>query len=339
MTTENSIFGLRYPPHAELHPTKEELRVFLESTKKNGQEPHGNDLAKYRELLTDMQQDVRGKMFHGVLRHSRFANPALKSEVEHYKFLLHALLSLDLKKPRVFIRRWTALAEELKDIAQYIRNNLLKIERVCEAAIVILLDLQIERKFENQLIDGIKAHFKEHLKDSLHRGPIAEQYIETVKKDVGMLSKETSAMLREDVYALVMLYEAIYDHAKKFAHDIDALMAKIKNTKNKSIDDDKELLTQLEQVLVSLISEYHFELTATEIRTETAHEDILLEKRREMIDYLFDLLRKERRTRDNRRTGGNRRRSDDQNRKEPERRRGTDRRSGKNRRRPLNLSS
>jgi len=135
-----------------------------------------------------------------------------------------------------------------------------------------------------------------------------------------------------------MLYEAIYDHAKKFAHDIDALMAKIKNTKNKSIDDDKELLTQLEQVLVSLISEYHFELTATEIRTETAHEDILLEKRRELIDYLFDLLRKERRTRNNRRTGGDRRSSNDQNRKGPERRRGTDRRSGKNRRRPLNLS-
>jgi hypothetical protein len=116
-------------------------------------------------------------------------------------------------------------------------------------------------------------------------------------------------------------------------------MAKIKNTKNKSIDDDKELLTQLEQVLVSLISEYHFELTATEIRTETGREDILLEKRRELIDYLFDLLRKERRTRNNRRTGGDRRRANDQNRKEPERRRGTDRRSGKNRRRPLNLSS
>jgi hypothetical protein len=333
MKINKSIFGLRFQQHAEIHPTREELRVFLESMKKKGgQELHGSDLAKYRELLEDMQQDFRGKMFYGVLSHSRFVNPALKSAVEQYKYLLHALITLDLKKPRMYIRRWAAVAEELKNIALYIRDNLVKIEKLCEASIDILVDFQIERKFENQLIEDIKTHFKEHLKDSLHHGPIAKQYLETVKKDVAMLSKEISTILREDVFALTGLYEAIHDHTKKITHDIDTLMAQMKSNKNKSFEDDKELLAQVEQVLVSLISECHFELTPTEIRTGTAHEDILLEKRKEMLDYLFELLHKERRSRGNRRTRRDRRRSNDPNNNGPERRSGKDRRSKKNRR-------
>lgn len=340
MTINKSIFGLRFRPHAEIYPSQEELRVFIESIKKKGgQEVHGNDLAKYRDLLKEMQQDFRGKMFYGVLSHSRFANPALKSAVEEYKYLLHALITLDFKKPKVFIRRWAALAEELSNIALYIRDNLLKIEILCEASIVILVDLQIEKKFESQLIEEIKTHFKEHLKDSLHHGPIADQYLETVKKDVGMLSKEISVILREDVYALQNMYESIYDHTKKIAREIDTLMDKFRSRKGKNFEDDWGLLEQVEQVLVSLISDYHFELTATEIHTETAHEDILLEKRKEMLDRLFELLHKERRSRSNRRTGEDRRRSNDQNKKGTERRSGKDRRSKKNRRISLNLSS
>jgi hypothetical protein len=140
MTTNKSIFGLRFRSQAEIHPSQEELRVFLESVKKKGgQEIHGNDLAKYRELLKDMQQDIRDKMFYGVLNHSRFVNPALKSAVEQYKYHLHTLINLDLKKPKVFIRRWAALAEELINIALYVRDNLVKIAKLCEASIVILL--------------------------------------------------------------------------------------------------------------------------------------------------------------------------------------------------------
>jgi hypothetical protein len=333
MKTDKSIFGLRFQSHAELHPTQEELRFFLESTKKkDGQELHGNDLAKYHELLKAMRQDFRGKMFYGVLSHSRFVNPALKSAVEQYKYLLQTLITLDFKKPRVFVRRWATLVEELSSIALYIRDNLVKIEKLCEASIVILVDLQIERKFENQLIEEIKTHFKEHLKDSMHRGPIATQYLETVKKDVATLSKELSAIFREDIYALTGLYEAIYDHTKRIAHEIDTLMDKIKSKKGKSFEDDRELLAQVEQVLVSLISGYHLELTTTEIRTETEHEDILLEKRKEMLNHLFELLHKDRRSGSNRRTGKERRWRKDSNYKGSERRNGRDRRSGKNQR-------
>jgi uncharacterized protein (UPF0147 family) len=383
MTIDKSIFGLRFQSNAELHPSQEELSDFLERMKKDGEELHGNDLATYRELLKDVQaferqkrqgaarQDFPGKMFYGVLSHSRFVNPALKSAVEQYVYLLHALITLDFKKPTAFIRsaeedmsrlnqknkdhavrlarlrsmvaerkealetlksRWAALAEELNNIALYIRDNLVKIEKLCEASIVVLVDFQIKQKKENQLIEDIKTHFKEHLRDSLRHGPITKKYLETVKKDVAMLSKEISVILREDVYALTRLYEAIHDHTKKIAHEIDTLMAKIKGKKDKSFGDERELFERVEQVLVSLVSEYHFELKTTEIRTETAHENILLEKRKETLDYLFELLQKERRSRSNRRTSEDRRRFKDQNRKGPERRSGKDRRSGKNRR-------
>ena len=340
MTINKSIFGLRLQSHPELYPSQEELRAFIGSIKKkDGHEAYGNDLTTYDELLKEMKQDFRGKMFYGVLSHSRFVNPALKSAVEQYKYLLQVLKTLDFKKPKVFIRRWAALSEELSNIALYIRDNLLKIEKLCEASIVFLVDLQIEKKFEHQLIEEIKTHFKEHLKDSLHQGPITKQYLETVKKDVSILSKEVSAIFRDDVFALTGLYEAIHDHSKKIVHEIDTLMANIKGKKEKSFEDDRVLLEQIEQVLVSLISNFHFELTAAEIRTETAYKDILLEKRKEMLDYVFELLHKERRSRSNRRKGEDRRRFDDPNHKGPERRSGKDRRSKKNRRKSLNLSS
>jgi len=88
MIIDKSIFGLRFRSNAELHPTQEELSDFLESMKKEGKRGlHGDDLSTYRELLKDVQlfehhqlqdsvrQDVRGKMFYGVLSHSRIVNP------------------------------------------------------------------------------------------------------------------------------------------------------------------------------------------------------------------------------------------------------------------------
>jgi hypothetical protein len=384
MTTDNTIFGLRFQSNAELYPSQEELSDFLETPKKNGgRELHGDDLTTYSELLKNTQvfeldqrqgalrRDFPEKMFYGVLSHSRFVNSGLKSAIEQYKYLLHALLTLDFKKPEAFIRsaeddmsrlnrknedhavrlarlqgmvaerketiaslksRWLALSEELNNIALYISDNLVKIERLCEASIVILVDFQIGRKKENQLVEEIKTHFKEHLKDSLRRGPITKQYLETVKKDVALLSKEISALLMEDVYALTRLYEAIHDHVEKTAHKIDALMTQIKGKKNSGYEDSKELFSQLEQVLVSLISGYRFEMKTVEIRSETAHKNILLGKRSEMLDHLLELVQKERRLHRNRRTGEDRRKSKDANYRGPERRSGQDRRSQKDRR-------
>lgn len=229
-------------------------------------------------------------------------------------------------------KRRAILTAELGDIARYVRDNLVKIEKLCEGSIVVLVDLQIARREEDRLIAEIKEHFKEHLRDSLHSGQVTKEQLETVKKDVAVLSEEMSAFLREDVFALTGLFEAVHDHARKAADGIGALMMKIGGMKNTGIEDEGKLYAQIEQVLVSLVSECHFELKAAAIRTETAHEDVLLEKRREMLAHLFGLLKKERRSSADRRSAADRRKLNDPKRKGPERRGGKDRRSGKNRR-------
>jgi uncharacterized protein YeeX (DUF496 family) len=324
-----------------------------------------------RQLQGGAQQDFREKMFYGVLGQSYFVNPALKSAVEEYQYHLDALLSLDFRKPAAFIRaaeeetgrlnpkkkedavklarltgmaeerrraiealgkRRAALAAELGDIARYIRDNLVKIEKLSESSIVVLVDTQLRRTKENQLIEDVKTYFKDRLRDSLHRGPVTKQDLEAAKKDVASLSKEIATLIREDVYAITGLFEAVHDHAKRIAREIDTLLGRIAGAKDAGFEDEAEPFAQVEKVLLSLVSEYHFELKTTEVRTETAHEDIFLEKRREMLDYLFDLLEKERRTGDRRRPGEDRRKFNDPARKGPERRSGKDRRSGKNRR-------
>lgn len=384
MPTDKSIFGLRFGSNEKLLPSQEDLRVFLASTQKAGtREPHAGDLARYRQLLEDMQAfekdqlqeiggwDFRKKMYYGVLDQSSFVRHALISAVEEYKFHLHELLLLEFKKPEAFIKaaeeemgrlnlkkrddaaklvrlrgmveerrrtieilgkRRAVLAEELGDIARYIRDNLVKIEKLCEASIVVLVDVQLRQKKENQLIEDIKAQFKDRLRDALQEGSLTHQDLERVKEDVNLLSKEISALIREDVFAMTGLFEAIHDHAKKIAREIDTLLKQIRGAANKGFEEEAALFSRIERALVSLVSEYHFELKAAEIRTQTVYVDIFLQKRREMLAYLFDLLEKERRTTADRRSAVGRRKSIDPNRKGPERRSGKDRRSGKNRR-------
>jgi hypothetical protein len=325
-----------------------------------------------REQQQDSEgQDFRKKIYYGVLGRSSFVKHALKSAVEEYQFHLHALLELDFRKPEAFIKaaeeelgklslkkkddaaklarlrgmveerqraievlgkRRAILAAELGDIARYVRDNLVKIEKLCEASIVVLVDVQLRQKKENQLIEDLKTQFKERLRDSLHQGSITRQHLESVKEDVSLLSKEISVLIREDVYAMTGLFEAIHDHAKRTAREIDALLAQTRGKESKGFEEEAGLFARIEEALVALLSEYRFELKATEVRTQTAYEDIFLGKRREMLAYLFDLLEKERRTPADRRSAADRRKFNDPNRKGPERRSGKDRRSGKSRR-------
>ena len=377
-----SIFGLRFEVNAECAPTPEELRVFLESPKKEGRrELHGLDLARYNELLDDIlafklyqrqnagPQDLWERMFYEVLSHSCFSNTALKSAVEQYKYYVHALTTLNFRKPTAFIktakeemgrlnpkrrddaaklarlqnmvderertlealmRRRATLVDELNYLARYIRDNLAEIAKRCDASISVLRDPKTEDQEERRLIDDIKAYFKEQLKNALHQGAITKQDLETAKKDVAALSREVSALLREDSYALTKLYEAIRDHTKKSALEIDALLAKIDGKKNNDFEDFDRLFALVEPVLVSLISDYHFELDVKPAHTETAHEHILLEKRKENLNYIFEVLQKERRLRSPRRKVAERRRFKEPKNKGPERRTGKDRRTGKN---------
>src|ERR1700690_1122227 len=116
MTMDKSIFGLRFGSNVSIQPTQEELSLFLESKKKEGgRELHGSVLALYNEVLESVlsfscgqlpdtrTRDDREKMFYGVLSHCSFFNTGLKSAVEQYKYQLHALGTIDLRKPRAFI--------------------------------------------------------------------------------------------------------------------------------------------------------------------------------------------------------------------------------------------
>jgi len=316
-------------------------------------------------------QSFRDTMFYGVLGQSRFFSPVLASEATQYKYHLHALLTLDFNKPKAFIKaardemgrfnprkkedavklarframveerrktlailekRRESLVRELGDIALYIRDNLVMIAKRCETSIVVLVELQISRKKEKQLVEDIRMRFKEHLKDSLRGGPAAGQDVETFKRDIAQLSKEISNMLREDVYALTRLYEAVLDHVQKTAREMETLLAKIERGRDKTFEDDRKLFTEIGNGLVSLISGWRFELQPAIIRSETAHGNILLEKREELLDYVFELLNKERRSWLDRRSAENRRRITGMNSTSSERRKGKDRRSGKRRR-------
>jgi hypothetical protein len=289
--------------------------------------------------------------------------------VEQFKYQLHALTTIEFKKPRAFIKSteeairqlnpkkkadavkiakmrgmaeertamletlnklWADLVEELGHLAMYIRHNLVKIEDRCEAAIVVLVDSHIARKKESQLIEDVKAQFKEQLKNDLHYGLITKQHLETAKHDVLVLSGELSNLFKDDIYELTRLYEAIYDHLKKTVKEIDAVMAEVGRRKDKRLEEDVDLFAEIEKILVSLVSDYQFELKAAEVRSKTGYESILLEKRKEMIDHLFELLKKERRSW-NRRSREDRRKQDLKG-KEPIRRSGVERRSSKERR-------
>jgi methyl-accepting chemotaxis protein len=268
------------------------------------------------------------RIFYGVLAHSHFVSPALQSVVEQYKFQLHALAALDFKKPTAFIksaeqemgrlnpkkkeeaarlqrfqmmidermqaleglaRRWTSLVEELGHIVRYIRENLSRIEKLCETSIVVLVSEQIDRKKELDLIENVKAQIKERLRESLRQGTITREQLDSAKEEVAALSKQTADFIRSDVYALTRLYEAIHEHAERIVRELDELVAQIA-AKRTDFEEDKRLFAGLERVLVSLVTDFRLKMQSAEIRKETEHDAVLFENRKEVLDHLFDLL-------------------------------------------------
>ncbi len=288
-------------------------------------------LTTVKSLENGQENSFSDRILYGVLSHSHLVKLAVKLAVTQYKFHLHTLSELDLNKPVAFIRsaeeeiaklnpkkksetarkerllgmieerkqasdvlkkRWLALAEELGHIIEYIRNNLARIEKLSEEAIDILVGDQIGRKKEIDLIEDIKTEFKERLRESLHQGTISKEQLATVKKEVADLSKRTADILRGDVYAMTQLYEAIHEFSKNIFHALDNVMDELKRIKHASYDEDLKLYTQAENILISFTSDCHFEIKAIDTGAETEHEGILIEKRRAMLDHLFDLLRK-----------------------------------------------
>ncbi len=312
---------------------------------------------------------LQRKLFFGALEHVSFFNPAFKSVIAQYKYHLYALKAIDFKKPKGFIKsaeeeirrlnpkkkdeatrrarlqvmveerkntlevlekRWVALAKELNNIALYVMENLAKIEKLSGISVSILEDPQLAISEDRRIIDEIKAQFKEILKDFLPRHQVAKHDLEDAKRVVGILSREISEFVRDDLKALTELYKSIYSHARNPVHALDKLTMKTEDNEDKSLEDYRKLFVQIEGVLVSVVSEYSFEIKIKESYSETVYRDILDEKRKEMIDRVLELLFKENRLWDDRRYA-ERRKIRDPGYKGPERRNGQDRRAGKRR--------
>ncbi len=381
---DKHIFGLRFGSGDDLLPSPEDIRIFLESPKKEGRpEKHGEDLAPYAKQLDTIltfegpeRFGVVGKGFSeraclSVLSHTCFFSPGLKTAVEQYLYHLHTFLSLDLRKPEVFIksaeeelaalkagarqterairlrdmvderktllvklkRQRQVLADELERIAFYVRDNLVKIEQLCETAKAVLSDVEKTREEEQQQIDEIKASFKEDLRNALHQGQITKKDLEKAKHDVDILSQEIAEVFREDTRALSRLYGAVYDHSSKFAGGIGECLAAISGKKDRTHDEEKKAFTRIEQLLISLLTDHQFELQLQDVRSKTKHRTLLLERRQILFELVHKRLKKERRAWEERRTGEDRRQFNDPDYDGPERRSGKERRTGGHRRR------
>ena len=140
MTTDKSIFGLRFKSNSELLPSPADLSAFLAGPKKAGEpELHTDDLAHYSELISSIlafdlnenpgtaQEAFQKKMFLGVLAHSNFVKPALKSAVEQYKYHLHTLASQDPRKPLAFIK---SAEEEMARLNPKIKEEAARLARM-----------------------------------------------------------------------------------------------------------------------------------------------------------------------------------------------------------------
>jgi ribosomal protein S15P/S13E len=276
-------------------------------------------------------QGFQDKMLYGALRLSHFVSPTLKSAVEQYLYHLHVLSALDLKKPTAFIRsaeeeisrlnpkkkdeaakrdrlqgmvderkkaldtlkkQWQALAAELSHILTYVRDNLARIDKLCDLSGTVLINEQNSGKKEHELIEDTKTHYKERLREFLHHGSITKEQMEAAKEEVATITKRISDVVREDVQSLTIVYEAVRTHIQRHYRDLDGAAKAIERKSHASIDDDVKLYAQAASHLLLLISDLHVELKPIDIGAGTEQDVLLFEKRREMLAYLQDLLQR-----------------------------------------------
>jgi hypothetical protein len=223
-------------------------------------------------------------------------------------------------------------AAELRRIALYIRDNLSRIGRLCEKSIVVLAETGIGQQKEKQLIEDIKNLYKVKFKEALHRGNTSRQDLENAKEELDLLTTEMSIHAREDADVLTQSYETLLEQVKRTVQELDAVLAQIEHNKSGSVLESTELFKRIERVLISLLSDCRIDPKPSGIHTDTPHAGILRNKRREMLSYLFEQVRKERRVRKDRRSLLERRKINKPDYAGPERRRNKERRTAGSRR-------
>ena len=291
--------------------------------------PYWELLSAVADFKTNGARTFSDRMLYTVLIHSNFAKPALKAVVEQFKYHVHGLSKLDFKKPNAFIKsaeeeierlspkkkeeavridrmramveerkniiddqnkQWLVLAEELDHIISYITENLEKIEKLCEKSIAVLVNEQVDKKKETDLVEDIKSRYKIRLREALHEGTITKEQLETAREEVASLTRQTAELMLSDVYAMTRLYEKIHERAGAILRDLSVVNGTIAAKKHVNYEEDVALYQKLEKVLVSLVSDCRFEVKLTDQGPENRSDEILSEIRKEIIDHLVDLV-------------------------------------------------
>ncbi len=315
---------------------------------------------------------LRDRMFYSVLSYSSLFSPQLIYTVELYKYYLDEFLGMDLRKHQSFItaarqeiadlnprkkheaeklaklehlatnrenfiktlmQKRDVLPRELEDIITYIRDNIARISDRCEKAIVILAQLAVDGSEERRLIRDVKNQVEQTLKEDGELRRITKADLDVAQKDLTLLTKEITALLREDVYALSTLYEAIQEHTKTIAEQLSHLLSEANQARPRGLDAERDLFSRGEQVLVALLSDLRLSFKLVKPVSRTGYGQLLELKREEMLASFQEHARKERRTRKERRSGKERRKIIALEFEGPEQRRGKERRTGRGRRR------
>ncbi|MEK6743788.1 MAG: hypothetical protein AABZ15_09265 [Nitrospirota bacterium] len=329
------------------------------------------DVFEQRRKLEPGLQDLRERMVFGVLRHSRFINEELLTAAAQFQYQLKALIECDFESPAEFIAsaektmkklkrhkiddmvrmgrltemveerrnilvgldaRWAALTGELRDIVDFVRVNLLRIETLCHKSIVVLVEIGLEKKKENDLIEEIREQFLQELKSATGVRQLTDGDLEKAKEICDRLAKKLSEMIRDDQYSLSWIYEVVHDRAKGIVAELDGLLDDLARMKAEERRESLLLYQKIGQVLISLIVDFPAGLRPGKIDLGATRNAHLMEKRRDMIDHLLDQAGLERRERSDRRARQERRKAKDPNYSGPERRINTERRTRAGRR-------
>jgi hypothetical protein len=254
--------------------------------------------------------------------------------IDHAARMAHLQEVVALQKQHLseLKKRWLSLTSELCRLTLLMRDNLSNMEQNCDISIAILSDCEIARKKEWQRIEDIKKHYKTQLKYNMYGRRVTWRDLENAKVEFDLLSRELSILGREEITALTALYSSVRSRVGTAKNEIDALLMEIENKKNESVKENKDLFKRVEKVLVTFLSDRRFGLKTPEQRDVMADESIIRAARKELFDYLFEVVRKERRSRNGRRVLTDRRKAHNVKYKGTERRSGKDRRTAHDRR-------
>jgi hypothetical protein len=323
------------------------------------------DAFEMRRKLEPWQQDHRERMVYGVLRHSRFVCDELLTAVGEFHYHLRTLASLDFTSPEEFIAdaeqtlkklkrskvdhvvrmlrlkemieerrsllaglevRQRALIDELRHIASYVRENLVRMESLCEKAIVVLVEIGLRRNKEEELIEAVRTQFHRELRAASGVRELDARDLERARHIADRLCRKLSELVRDDVYSLSRIYEIVHDRAKNTAGELTGLLREVDRARSGRTRQVVEPLQKIGQSLALLMVGFPEELRPKRADIGLTRNALLMDKRREMVEYLFEQTGLERRARSERRKAPDRREFRDPNYRGPERRSGQSRR-------------